>query len=268
MTENAEKNFGMVAISKPAAVLGLLIVLVAVSVIPARSAPPPPPDTVAPARVDDLRIEEFDEGKLIFTWTAPGDDGTEGRARKYELAYVVCGVDDDNDFSRGGVNRMTPQSMILVPNMPRPGRAGSKETVSVTFDPKDSTLDDEGRGSMWFQSYWVLFAYDEENNVSRSRPALDTELVEKTCSTTDCHEDAWPQDSGKHDQHVETNRFKCVMCHQSAVDSYWNLLDDHDNGNVDHQFARDPEVHIYNERTKLCLEACHEERSWFEENNW
>ena len=42
-------------------------------------------DAAPPAAVADLRLEPAKDGKMLLTWTAPGDDGKEGRARRYDI---------------------------------------------------------------------------------------------------------------------------------------------------------------------------------------
>ena len=42
-------------------------------------------DTAPPAAVTDLRLEPAADGKALLTWTAPGDDGKEGQARRYDI---------------------------------------------------------------------------------------------------------------------------------------------------------------------------------------
>ncbi|MFW6108220.1 MAG: LamG-like jellyroll fold domain-containing protein, partial [bacterium] len=42
-------------------------------------------DTQPPAPVTDLRLEPARDGKMLLSWTAPGDDGKEGQARRYDI---------------------------------------------------------------------------------------------------------------------------------------------------------------------------------------
>jgi hypothetical protein len=44
-------------------------------------------DTVPPARVEDLRVVEVGIRSVRLEWTAPGDDGMEGRASEYVFGY-------------------------------------------------------------------------------------------------------------------------------------------------------------------------------------
>jgi len=50
---------------------------------------PPEVDSVRPSRVSDLRASSLSDSSVTLTWTAPGDDGTEGRASLYDIRYSV-----------------------------------------------------------------------------------------------------------------------------------------------------------------------------------
>jgi len=53
-------------------------------------------DTVAPAVITDLRITTADYNKITLTWTAPGDDGAEGKAAFYDIRYQTEVITDEN----------------------------------------------------------------------------------------------------------------------------------------------------------------------------
>src|SRR5437764_11904805 len=46
-----------------------------------------PSDTVAPGAISDLAGTPSTNTALTLTWTAPGDDGTTGKATGYQLRY-------------------------------------------------------------------------------------------------------------------------------------------------------------------------------------
>ncbi len=56
-------------------------------------------DTSPPGRVSDLRVESADSVSTDLAWTAPGDDGSSGRAASYDLRYarwVITGANWDS----------------------------------------------------------------------------------------------------------------------------------------------------------------------------
>ena len=48
----------------------------------------PGPDTTAPGAVTDLFVSAMTDSSATLTWTAPGDDGMEGRASGYGIRYM------------------------------------------------------------------------------------------------------------------------------------------------------------------------------------
>jgi|GEM_PF-2352723 len=50
------------------------------------------PDTTPPAAVSDLAIHTTGCDNVTVTWTAPGDDGTDGRASSYDLRYATTTI--------------------------------------------------------------------------------------------------------------------------------------------------------------------------------
>ena len=61
------------------------------------------------------------EGEIILTWTAPGNDGYTGRASEYDVRYSTVQIANDADFN------LAERFM----NVPSPQPAGTKETLSV-----------------------------------------------------------------------------------------------------------------------------------------
>lgn len=79
-------------------------------------------DDVAPAPITDLQVVAGPRG-LVLTWTAPGDDGMEGRASFYDIRYLSQPI--------------TPTTLrytkrLLTPL--RPGDPGTTETLSLPDD--------------------------------------------------------------------------------------------------------------------------------------
>jgi len=77
-------------------------------------------DQVPPAAVTDLRAQSAGARSVILAWTAPGDDGAEGRAASYELRYAP-----DRIFEE------TWAQAAPVAGLPSPSPAGAPETFTV-----------------------------------------------------------------------------------------------------------------------------------------
>ena len=100
---------------------------VAATLIP--EPPPPPPDTIPPARVTDLAATVVDTFRVRLTWTAPGDDGTEGRAARYDLRWGIDTLE---------VSTWDEATVLALPGAPR--SAGLAESLLVEGLPLDTTL--------------------------------------------------------------------------------------------------------------------------------
>ncbi|MFN8589390.1 MAG: S8 family serine peptidase [Candidatus Eisenbacteria bacterium] len=59
------------------------------------------PDTIPPGAVGDLAVESVGSTSLDLTWTATGDDGSDGRATRMELRWSTAPLTDENYL--GGV---------------------------------------------------------------------------------------------------------------------------------------------------------------------
>jgi len=102
------------------------------------------PDSIPPATISDLvALAELDSTASL-TWTAPGDDGREGTADRYEVR----------------VSTLSPaipewwDEAVVVPGAPRPGPAGVQESFAVRGLVPDSsytfairTIDETGNAS-------------------------------------------------------------------------------------------------------------------------
>ena len=53
-------------------------------------------DSIAPSAVFDLRVSSRDDSTLTLLWTSPGDDGTEGRAWRYDVRRSSEPIDEDS----------------------------------------------------------------------------------------------------------------------------------------------------------------------------
>ncbi|UCG52003.1 MAG: fibronectin type III domain-containing protein [Candidatus Latescibacterota bacterium] len=77
-------------------------------------------DTIPPATVTDLRLRSPSTQSLAVVWTAPGDDGMAGTARRYDIRYSKSSITDTSWDSS------TPVDASIVPT-PKP--AGNVETM-------------------------------------------------------------------------------------------------------------------------------------------
>jgi hypothetical protein len=81
----------------------------------------PGADRTPPAKVTDLQASLVGPTFVVLTWTAPGDNGTQGQASQYDLRYSTAGPIDDTNFASG--------TRVIVPP---PNPAGTTETFNVT----------------------------------------------------------------------------------------------------------------------------------------
>jgi hypothetical protein len=80
------------------------------------------PDTIAPGAVTDLDGRTGDDlGHIMITWTAPGDDGSDGTASAYEVRTSTELILTEEDWDEASPKKNTPE----------PGPAGTIETMVV-----------------------------------------------------------------------------------------------------------------------------------------
>lgn len=83
-----------------------------------------PPDLVPPSAVTDLTaVTGATYGSVDLTWTASGDDGTDGVAKYYEVRYSTSPISNESAWSSA-----TP----ITSGVPTPKPSGQTETMSVT----------------------------------------------------------------------------------------------------------------------------------------
>jgi len=80
-------------------------------------------DVIPPARITDLSVQPLDGDGFLITFTAPGDDGSCGRAARYDLRYAGNAEDLDRPAAF--------ENAIQVPGAPDPMPAGAEESVRV-----------------------------------------------------------------------------------------------------------------------------------------
>jgi len=78
------------------------------------------PDDIPPAPITDLATTDPTSNTISLTWTATGDDGTEGTATFYEVRYSTDPIDETNwDLA------------TLAPHAPPPAPSGTPESMEV-----------------------------------------------------------------------------------------------------------------------------------------
>jgi hypothetical protein len=103
-----------------------------------------PPDTTPPAKVTDLAAQAQNHQSVKVTWTAPGNDGSTGKAASYDIRYSSTEI-----TTMAGFN-----ASFKVPSPPTPQTAGSKENLVVNGLSANSTY------------FFALVAYDGAGNPS------------------------------------------------------------------------------------------------------
>ncbi len=102
-----------------------------------------PNDQTAPAAVSDLTVTGGDAFSANLTWTATGDDGTNGTASGYEIRYATSQIDANNW-----------DSASVMPNAIAPQAASSTEQFTVSGLQPGTTY------------YFAIKVMDEAGNVS------------------------------------------------------------------------------------------------------
>lgn len=104
----------------------------------------PPKDSLVPGRVLDLRVSDVGDSTVTLQWTAPGDDGTTGKAAAYDIRWQNTLL-------------IEPEWVDATPAgpVPTPGIAGTAETAVLRGIPNGAlryfalkTQDEIGNWSM------------------------------------------------------------------------------------------------------------------------
>ena len=118
---------------------------------------PPVPDATPPAAITDLRLEPDRDGKFLLTWTAPGDDGTTGVARRYDIRTSTQRI---GPISWGGYAASNAPVAAVhwaeadrLASAPKPQAAGRLEKLQLGPFPKDRRI-------------YVAIKAEDEANVS------------------------------------------------------------------------------------------------------
>lgn len=82
--------------------------------------PVAPGDTTAPNAVTDLHVQAMPDSVMTIAWTAPGDDGAEGTAVRYDIRHAATAITAAN------WSTCTP-----VATVPTPAAAGTVQSVDI-----------------------------------------------------------------------------------------------------------------------------------------
>jgi len=107
-------------------------------------------DTIPPAPVPDFEVVNVTPDSVTLRWDATGDDGTEGKAARYEVRVRT----NDPITSLSDFNSAEP-----VDDVPPPKTAGTRQSVTVAVTPDTSY-------------YFAIRAFDDANLAS---PIVSTE---------------------------------------------------------------------------------------------
>ena len=102
---------------------------------------PPRVDGISPGPITDLIAASVSDSTVLLTWTAPGDDGTEGVASTYDVRY-------------GATADLSTATIVNLRN--HPGQAGTSEAAVVP-------------GSI--AGFYQVRTYDDAGNMSYSNVA-------------------------------------------------------------------------------------------------
>ncbi len=83
--------------------------------------PASPGDTTPPNVVTDLQVQAISDSVLTVAWTAPGDDGAEGKAARYDIRYNATTIT---------AGTWTACSQVAA--VPEPAAAGTQQSVEIT----------------------------------------------------------------------------------------------------------------------------------------
>ena len=102
-------------------------------------------DEMPPAAIGDLRVDGATADGVTLRWTATGDDGTEGAAARYDLAWWdETGGQGSAPLLDGAPSRRTSNHRVVDPDapgehfvfgLPRPSVAGTDERFTIPLLP-------------------------------------------------------------------------------------------------------------------------------------
>jgi len=111
---------------------------------------PEPPDLTPPGAIIDLAVTGVTQIAVNLTWTAPGDNGTIGTAKSYDLRY-----------SKNQITELNWTSATKVSGLPTPQVAGTKQSHNVTGLTPNT------------QYYFAIKALDKAGNIGALSNAVN-----------------------------------------------------------------------------------------------
>ncbi|MBD3335310.1 MAG: hypothetical protein GF355_07310 [Candidatus Eisenbacteria bacterium] len=111
-------------------------------------------DTEPPGKVDDLAVDSKTGRRVTLTWSAPGDNGFEGRAAEYDLRYALTEITEET----------WPDATPLT-GLPAPASSHETELFTVTGLEPLTTY------------HFALRAADEVENWSELSNVLEVETA-------------------------------------------------------------------------------------------
>ena len=119
-----------------------------------------------PARIEDLTSSAL-VGGFLLEWTAPGDDGADGIADHYELAYLEgSAIETEGEWNTA--------TLVPAEQLPAPEPSGTVQTFLLSGLPEDTVFG------------MAIRAVDEADNRAEHSPALtDTTLTDQSPAEPD-----------------------------------------------------------------------------------
>ncbi len=100
-------------------------------------------DSIPPGPIQDLSVAQLESNRITLRWTASGDNGSQGRASRYDVRFALAPIDE-----------ATFDSASVAISPPFPGQAGSAQEFTLS-------------GLDFLTTYFfALKAIDEYGNVS------------------------------------------------------------------------------------------------------
>jgi hypothetical protein len=101
------------------------------------------PDTTAPSQITNLSTSNLAQNSITLNWTAPGDDGTTGKATSYDVRYSTASITSSNWTSA-----------TLASGEPTPSTSGTAQSFAATGLTANTTY------------YFAIKATDDAGNIS------------------------------------------------------------------------------------------------------
>lgn len=122
----------------------------------------PRTDGAPPTAVKDLTAAPFGKGKVLLTWTAPGDDGSGGgKAKRYQVKYAEVMIAEDAREAQG--DSLSFWAATNAKSEPEPRKPGSRERFEIS-------------GLSPGRYYFALKTRDDADNLSEISNVAEVQL--------------------------------------------------------------------------------------------